>query len=153
MIMVQPFNRLPNVVDRLERRVNRTLERTVQESALEADRVAIRETPVDTGAARSNWVATIGIPAAGVIPPYAPGIKLGKGERGNASGALAQAEQVIRQWAAGAPSIFITNNVPYIIVLEEGTAGRSPNMMAKLAIQAATEKARVTFARTFRSGR
>ena len=149
--MVQPIDNLPNVLARLERRINRTMKRTVQESALEADRVAIRETPVDTGLARSNWIATIGTPAAGVIPPYSPGMKLGKGERGNASGARGQAEQVIKGWSPEDPSIFISNNTPYIIILEEGTQNRAPNMMAKLAIQAALQKARTTFVRSFRA--
>lgn len=149
--MARPFDQFPQVVSSLEKRINRTIKRTTQESALEADRVAIRETPVDTGLARSNWIASIGTPAANVIPPYSPGMNRGKGERGNAAGARAQAEQVIRGWNPGDPSIFIANNVPYIVILEQGTANRSPNMMARMAIQAAVQKARRVFVSSFRA--
>lgn len=154
----RPFSSLPEFFGSIERRVDRALKRTMQEAALEADRVAVRETPVRTGLARSNWVATIGSPYSGTIPPYRPGPPDkkrpggGKGDRANAGGARKQAEQVIRTWTPDNPrAIYITNNVDYIEQINfGGPANAAQNMLAK-AVQAATKTVGSIFRRTFRA--
>ena len=154
MAAAKPFRELPNILARIERRTDRALQRTMRETALEADRVAIRETPVDTGLARSNWIASIGAPATVTIPAYAPGKKRGKGERANASRARAQAAQVIKTWRTGNPNpITIANNVEYIVLLNSGGPSNSPNNMLAKAVQAGTKKVFAVFQRTFRSTR
>ena len=150
----KPFRELPNILERIERRSSRALQRTMQETALEADRVAIRETPVDTGLARSNWIASIGAPSSVTIPAYAPGKMRGKGERANANRARAQAAQVIKVWRTGNPNpISIANNVEYISLLDAGGPTNSPNNMLAKAVQAAQKKVITVFRRTFRSTR
>lgn len=72
--------------------------------ALEALRRVVFRTPVDTGRARSNWQLSVGSPAGG-----------------EASGGDPISEGLSR--LAGlrfGQTIWLTNNVPYILVLEEG---------------------------------
>ncbi len=148
------FRALPGIMERIARRTDRAVQRTMRETALEVDRVAIRETPVDTGLARSNWIASIGAPATVTIPAYAPGKKRGKGERANASRARAQALQVIKTWRTGNPNpITIANNVEYIILLNSGGPTNKANNMLALAVQAGVKKVVTVFRRTFRSTR
>lgn len=154
----RPFSRLPEYFGSLEHRIDRALKRTMHEAALEADRVAVRETPVRTGLARSNWIATLGSPSAGVIPPYKPGpaspkrANSGKGERANAGGARKQAEQVIRTWTPSDPRpIYITNNVDYIEQINFGGPTNSANNMLAKAVQAATTKIGSVFRQTFKA--
>lgn len=63
--------------------------RFVKATAKRALRLLVEATPVDTGAARSNWRVGIGASARSAIGPYSPGKKLGIGERSNANAAIA----------------------------------------------------------------
>lgn len=104
----------------------------VRKAALAADQVAVMETPVDTGRAKANWLPSIGSPAAGTVDPPVPG-------DGNASEtfAMLRANQVIQKWQAGrGQSIFLTNNLPYIVRLEEGWSDQGRDMAAH-ALEAA----------------
>lgn len=89
-------------------------------------------TPVDTGWARANWVPQIGAPFTGTA-----------GSRGQAeAGSVSQAEQ-----SAGEASLFtyrlergqvwISNNVPYIVRLNEGSSRQAPAKFVEAAIQKA----------------
>jgi hypothetical protein len=95
-------------------------------------------TRVDTGLARSNWVATLGAPNGGLRYPYSPGNKLGISETANANGAKAQHKQAIEQYdARRVSSIFITNRVPYIETLNNGKRNVSPSLMVEQGLSAA----------------
>lgn len=80
----------------------RTVQRVI---ALKALRGIVKKTPVDTGRARANWQVTLGVPAAGQVEgnpnPVAVGSKVISG---------LHAFDVV----------YITNNLPYIEVLENG---------------------------------
>lgn len=87
------------------------------------------ETPVKTGAARSNWVATVDEPFEGVIPPYAPFEDFGhgpapierKGEYGNREAARAQNQTAFAIFSAVRNlAIFLRNNVEHIGLLNDG---------------------------------
>lgn len=155
----RPFSQLPEFFDQIERRSERALKRTVRETAKNAGRVAIRETPVRTGLARSNWVATIGAPNSSTISPYKPGPpwpkrpNSGKGERANAQGARNQVDQVVDTWQLNSGTIFITNNVSYIEQINfGGSTNQAQNMLAK-AVQSANASVLGLFKRSFRAGR
>jgi len=77
--------------------------------ALDALRRVILKTPVDTGRTRGNWQATIGSPASGTVdtPDKTGGSTITK--------AAATVEAIVPFSA-----FFLTNNVPHILVLEEG---------------------------------
>ncbi len=137
MVGTFPFSSLPQRMDRLGRATVSGTTKLVQEVAKVIGAKIIDTTAVDTGLARSNWRASISAPASGIIPPYAPGVKLGIGEGANASAAKAQQKQAIEQFnAAKDQGIFITNNVPYIAVLERGDSKHKAGDMVKMGIQA-----------------
>lgn len=63
---------LPSLMRNYEGRLNEAVTQTVQKIALVAGDAFARETPVDTGVARSNWVMTRDETFTGVIPAYFP---------------------------------------------------------------------------------
>lgn len=83
----------------------------------------VRRTPVDTGRARVSWNINAGRPDLDVAP---------KG-RYPENQALAK----IGDLGAGTPfsAIYITNNLPYITVLEDGSSTQAPNGMVKVSLQ------------------
>jgi hypothetical protein len=122
----------------------RNVDRVIREVALIADRELVLQTPVDTGRARSNWIVTIGSPATEVIPPYSPGSKGSSGSE-NANAAIAQGSLVIAQRRSG-EDISISNNVPYIGLLNQGSSAQAPAQFVQAAVQravVAVRKARV----------
>ena len=143
-MMARPFSDLPKIFKRLGRNIANATTELAKEAALSADRRAILATPVDTGLARSNWIATLQRPSNRIIPPYAPGNKKGIGERSNARGAQNQAQGVIKSFTASRrpASIFITNNVFYIGFLDRGGPTISPHLMASQARMAGVNTVR-----------
>lgn len=113
----------------------------VRATALAIDQTVVTSTPVDTGRARSNWITQLGSPFRGTIEPYSPGEKLGKGEQANRSAAINQAGDVIGQRKLG-QDIYISNNLPYIKKLDEGSSAQSPAGFVGKAIQAGVRAAR-----------
>lgn len=88
-------------------------------------------TPVDTGRAVGNWQVTVGSPASGELSNVF----------GTAGGARGAAEQfatarAIRGLSGLRPgqSIWITNNLPYIVVLNDGGVNRQAHHMVERAI-------------------
>jgi hypothetical protein len=83
-----------------------TLARRVAEDIF---RNVILETPVDKGGARANWQPSIGSPAVGTVNAT------------DTSGAatMAKVQAKIATMDAG-DIIYLTNNLPYILKLEEG---------------------------------
>lgn len=69
---VHLFEELPAVLQGYRSQLFAITSKIVQKAALAGGDYVARETPVDTGVARSNWVATIGTPFSGVIPAYVP---------------------------------------------------------------------------------
>lgn len=115
----------------------------------------VRETPADTGRARSNWALSLGEPTFDDIEPYAPGRKLGKGESANADAAVAQAANTLKGLKETMP-VYVSNNVgsdaadPYIGKLNEGFSPQSPPGFVYEAI--AEGVARLRSFKIFRNG-
>lgn len=84
-------------------------------------------TPVDTSRARSNWQTSIGAPAGGVREPIGEGAAQKVIERGSS---------VIAAWKVGRGSIFLTNNLSYIVPLDEGSSAQAPAGMSSSALLA-----------------
>lgn len=107
--------------------------RAVQKAAIVADQVVTTSTPVDTGRARSNWRASLDKPASGVVGPA---------DRSGQS-AMALARTIILNFKTGVNrAIHITNNVPYIRLLDAGSSAQAPQGMTAKAIQAANDVVR-----------
>lgn len=112
-------------------------DRLTRQVALAADQAVVVGTPVDTGRARSNWIAQIGSRAPSAIEPYAPG-ELGSTKAQNTQAALDQAEGVIRGYMGGKGlAIYISNNVPYIQKLNDGSSAQAPANFVETAVMQA----------------
>lgn len=83
--------------------------------AFRIDGRVIRETPVDTGEARINWITSEGLPDE---------THLDFG--GDQSRAIAQGQAVIES-AATYTELFIQNNAPHIERLNEGWSEQAPS--------------------------
>jgi hypothetical protein len=84
----------------------------------------VNTTPVDTSQALSNWQASFGAPNAPSRPPISPGLA-GSTRASSASAAIAQAQGVFAITPARAP-LFISNSLPYIVPLNEGSSSQAP---------------------------
>lgn len=108
-------------------------------------RSLVEGTPVDEGTARSNWRVSIGAPTSSIIPPYSPGKKLGRGESSNAKATIAVGSAVINRLRVGAKrgtgqagqALFITNAIPYLDKLRNGSSSQQPNDWVNAALQEA----------------
>lgn len=104
-------------------------------------------TPIDTGWASANWVPSVGEPftdpAASQVRDPTPGQVAARAQ------VAEQGVNEVLSWRNGDGPIFSTNNVPYIIPLNNGHSGQSPRGF----VQAAIEKAiRMTYSRAGAQG-
>ena len=97
-------------------------EKVIRKVAIDVQSGLDIATPVDTGRARSNWLASIGIPrtdtvesTGGSTPINFSGYKLGL-------------------------SIFIANNLPYISRLNQGSSQQAPSGFVDNVIQRVTNQ-------------
>ncbi|WP_417786757.1 HK97 gp10 family phage protein [Stutzerimonas xanthomarina] len=79
----------------------------------------IKATPVDTGRARGNWQTAAGSPATGET------------DRLDKSGAEAVSEVEAKTPAGAGQVTYLSNNLPYIADLENGTSTQAPEGMVK----------------------
>lgn len=83
-------------------------------------------TPVDTGWARANWIPQIGKPADAAV---------GDNESvGVAQAAQSQGEGQLAFYRLNSGSVYITNNVPYIMRLNDGYSKQAPSGFVQAAI-------------------
>ncbi len=87
-------------------------------------------TPVDTGWARANW-----IPSMGGEPAMTPSGT--KESVGTAEASLAAGVGSLLNYKLLIGPVFITNNVPYILKLNDGHSGQAPKGFVQAAITAA----------------
>lgn len=98
--------------------------------ALDLLRRIILKTPVDTGQARSNWHVGLGNPDRTVVF-LDEERKLSANEA--ASVAIHAGTGKINT-AGVFQTIYISNNLPYIVVLEKGSSRQSPEGMVEISI-------------------
>ena len=101
-----------------------TVEKTNQvcrKVALSVFRRVVMRTPVDTGRARGNWIPTVGSPSSEVNDTQDKGGVMAMGRAASQTG----------RWdPSKGQSIFLTNNLPYIEVLEKGRVGNKGSLQA-----------------------
>lgn len=90
-----------------------SIDETVRGVTIELFSGVVQQTPVDTGRARGNWQCTVATPASDVI------------DRKDQSGSEVTAEIIAKAGGAGTVT-YLTNNLPYILRLEEGHSTQSP---------------------------
>jgi len=89
-------------------------------------------TPVDTGWARANWIPNIGSPTKGVS---------GSREQAEAgilpTGSTSGVAKVATSYRLSKGPVHITNNVPYILPLNEGSSKQAPKGFVQQAVRKA----------------
>jgi hypothetical protein len=110
--------------------VVKNADKTVRTVAIVADQALVMATPVDTGRARANWIAGLGSASSSVTDAVD---KTGQS-------AINQAAGVISQYRGGpGAAIHITNNLPYIQTLDEGSSVQAPAGFVRLALKKAAD--------------
>jgi hypothetical protein len=109
----------------ISKRVQDNALKTVQRAAIAADQTAVLKTPVDTGRARANWMVSIGTPNLSETPSTSADV------------ALQQGRDAIGSYQLGQGGIFISNSVPYIQQLDQGSSAQAPAGISAQAIAAA----------------
>jgi hypothetical protein len=105
----------------------------------------VMTTPVDTGEGVSNWAGSVDVPIDGRRPPYNPypkrsGPKLG--DAANTQPTIAAAKAAFALFDASRNhTLYLTNNVPHIALLNDGSANsaQQPANFAARAAQAARQ--------------
>jgi len=109
--------------------------RILRKIGLQLLRAIVMRTPVDTGRARANWQVTINtdsIESASDSTDKSGGSTISKG-----SSVLG----VLRNMSINQiQSIFISNNVEYIVDLENGHSGQAPRGMVYLSVRQIAEQ-------------
>lgn len=95
-------------------------------------------TPVDKGDAVSNWQVKVGSAAQGTLPAFVPG-KDQSTEAANRQRMLEAAKPVLKTIVAG-QEVHITNNLHYIVDLNNGSSTQAPAGMTEGALVAMRAK-------------
>lgn len=110
--------------------LNTAVEKVITLISVNVTAELIEATPVDTGWARANWVPAIGAPKLESVSgdPQAPQV----------TGAGAQQQAALAKLIVGyrleRGPVFISNNVPYITILNEGTSSQAPSGFVQASI-------------------
>lgn len=119
-------------VDKFCAKSQKEIETIFRKITFELFKDIVMNTPVDTGRARANWGVTVGKINTTLLI-----------ESGDQSGSatLANTAEGVKAWNCTG-SIFLTNNLPYIGVLEygrdDGSPGsmQAPNGMVRISVEA-----------------
>ena len=120
----------------LARNLGNNIDKAIRMAALAIDQAVVLATPVDTGRARSNWLVSVGNPNLSMITAYYPG-SAGSTGSNNVSAALTQAQNAVGGYRTG-ETIYISNNLPYIQMLNSGSSRQAPADYVLTAVLAAS---------------
>ena len=115
------------------RSLERLTGRVVTKITLDVTANLIEETPVDTGWARANWVPAIGAPVIKDLTGAERNVAAANGEQ-----AAGQAKVLGYRLDRG--RVFISNNVPYIMRLNDGHSRQAPAGFVQRSIRKAVTK-------------
>lgn len=118
--------RFRRVMNRYADLVEHNATRIQRQAFLLGDQTIVLLMPVDTGRARSNCLASSGVPDLRIIEPYVPRPPgTGRGDAGNAQGAIDQAREIVAAHQPG-DILWFTNNLPYVDRLNKGWSDQAP---------------------------
>lgn len=116
--------------------VEKNSDSTVRKVVITVASAVSLATPVDTGRARANWRTNLGGPIRATREPFAKG-KDGSTGAQNVAGVTAEAQQVTASYKGGSGAeVWISNNLPYIGVLNDGSSKQAPRLFVQKAIMA-----------------
>lgn len=111
------FKSLARRLESRDQEIRRNGARALRTAALVADRLLVFGTPVDTGRARGGWIANINT-------PLRASAELNRKDKAG-SETLSRNERVINGYRLG-QTLFLSNFVPYIGVLNRGSSAQAP---------------------------
>lgn len=124
--MVSETERVLNVFER-------AVEQVIVRLSVNTTAELIEETPVDTGWARANWVPSIGAAFEGNAG------ELNEEERRAAvagqTGSQETSTAALLGYQIRRGQVFISNNVPYILALNDGSSAQAPSGFVQASIQ------------------
>ncbi|RPJ39861.1 MAG: hypothetical protein EHM35_01250 [Planctomycetaceae bacterium] len=120
----------------LEKVVMGEIEGLIQKIGTALDAEVVVATPVKTGQTMGSWIASLGNPAAIVVPGLGTPDRSANAAEASAR-AIKQASNTIRRFRLGtfANSIWIANDTPYLPLLNSGSSRQAPAGFIELAIQ------------------
>ena len=116
--MAKDFKGLSKSLEKIATRIVTNSDKRKRVTALAIDQNAVQETPVDEGRARSNWQVSTGSPISVEIEAYSKGLA-GSTGAANTQAALSQAQGALSK-SVPDKSVYIGNNLSYIVPLNEG---------------------------------
>lgn len=117
---------------RIEGLLRRAVELVIRKISLDVTANLIETTPVDTGWARANWVPSVGTPFEGT----AGSREEAEGGQINPGPQVAGQAEILR-YRLSDGSAFSSNNVPYILRLNDGSSAQAPAGFVEAAIDKA----------------
>lgn len=112
--------------------LERFAERAIRKITLDITANLIESTPVDTGWARANWIPSLTRPVQDTAGTRR------QAESGSVSSGRQTAGQAeILSYRLSRGRVFITNNVPYILELNDGSSRQAPSGFIEAAVQKA----------------
>ncbi len=118
------------------RALDKFTSRAITKLTLDVTANLIERTPVDTGWARANWVPSIGQPELKDLPSARPD------DPQTVSSAVVEQQSAtakILGYTLKMGRVFVTNNVPYIMALNDGTSTKAPAGFVQQAIAKAVK--------------
>lgn len=107
--------------------VSKNADKLVKKVAMAIDQAVVMATPVDTGRARANWIASL---------DTASSAKTESTDKGGAQ-AIAAARATINGYDGDTNAeVHITNNLEYIGFLNDGSSAQAPSGFVRTAIKA-----------------
>lgn len=96
------------------------------------------DTPRDTGWAAANWLANVGAPPTSVITPTSRTARV-SGASGRSAAAAGSLGPLI-SYVVGRGQIYVSNGVPYIVSLNQGSSQKAPAGFVQTGIIRAVNK-------------
>lgn len=109
-------------------------DRIVRKAFLAIDQAVVTSTPIDKGTARSNWLPGFDNPVSGQREAFVPGTG-GSTAAANTQAAIDAAQQKAAAYDGDTHrSLHLTNNLPYIARLNEGSSAQAPELFVETAV-------------------
>jgi len=115
------------------RTLNGVSEKVVKKITLDMTANLQQATPVDTGWARANWVPAIGLPYTANLQNVQASASAASAARARQQGGIA----AVGGYSLRMGKVFISNNVPYIMILNDGSSNQAPAGFVQRAVRKA----------------
>lgn len=110
--------------------LNAFVEKAVKKITLDVTANLIETTPVDTGWARANWVPSIGVAATQNLR----GTEVTSQQVAAAGATQRSGQAEVLGYALNRGKVFVTNDVPYINRLNDGSSDQAPSGFVQRSI-------------------